>query len=69
MRPGEPSSRDPAPSAADVFDSRVLSPSCRSCQCAEYSLRISNLESRLSLVKRQAQMAMDKANRACGLLK
>jgi hypothetical protein len=69
MRAGEPSSRDPAPSAADVFDSRVLSPSCRSCQCAEYSSRISDLESHLSLVKRQAQMAMDKASSACGLLK
>jgi hypothetical protein len=69
MRAGEPSSCDQAPSAADVFDSGVLSPSCRSCQCAEYFLRISNLENRLSLAKRQAQMAMDRASKSCGLLK
>jgi hypothetical protein len=40
-----------------------------SCQCAEYSSRISDLESRLSLAKRQAQMAMDKASKSCGFMK
>jgi hypothetical protein len=47
----------------------VSSPSRRSYQCAEYSSRISDLESHLSLAKRQAQMAMDKAIRACGFMK
>jgi hypothetical protein len=61
--------RDQARSPSDVFDSKVPSPSRRSCQCAEYSLRISNLESRLSLAKRQAQMAMDKASKSCGFMK
>jgi hypothetical protein len=69
MRAGGSSGRDQAPSPADVFDSIVSLPSHRSCQCAEYSSRISDLESCLSLVKRQAQMAMDKANRACGFMK
>jgi hypothetical protein len=69
MHAGGLSSRDQAPSPADAFDSRVLSTSHRSCQCAEYSLRISDLESHLSLAKCQAQMAMDKANKACGFMK
>jgi hypothetical protein len=69
MHAGGSSSRYQAPSPADAFDSRVSSTSRRSCQCAEYSLRISELESRLSLVKRQAQMAMDKASKACGFMK
>jgi hypothetical protein len=69
MRAGGSSGRNQAPSPADVFDSRVSLPSCRSCQCAEYSSRISDLESRLSLAKRQAQMAMDKASKACGFMK
>jgi hypothetical protein len=32
-------------------------------------LRISDLENRLSLAKCQAQMAMDKASKSCGLMK
>jgi hypothetical protein len=32
-------------------------------------LRISNLEGRLSLLKRQAQMAIDKASKSCGFMK
>jgi hypothetical protein len=69
MRAGGSSGHDQAPSPADVFNSRVSSPSRRSCQCAEYSSRISDLESRLSLAKRQAQMAMDKASKSCGFMK
>jgi hypothetical protein len=69
MRASEPSSRDQDPSSAGDFDTKVSSPSCLSCKCAEYSSRISDLESRLSLAKRQAQMAMDKASRTCSLLK
>jgi hypothetical protein len=69
MRSGGSSGHDQAPSPADVFDSKVSSPSHRSCQCAKYSSRISDLESRLSLVKCQAQMAMDKASKSCGFMK
>jgi hypothetical protein len=69
IRAGGSLGRDQAPSHADAFDSRVLSPSCCSCQCAEHSLRISDLESRLTLAKRQAQMAMDKASKSCEFMK
>jgi hypothetical protein len=69
MHSGGSLGRGQAPSPADAFDFEVSSPSRRSCQCAEYSLRISDLESRLSLVKRQAQMAMDKASKSCGFMK
>jgi hypothetical protein len=69
MRAGGSSSRDQAPSPVDVFDSKVSLPSRCSCQCAEYSSRISDLKSRLSLAKHQAQMAMDKASKSCGFMK
>jgi hypothetical protein len=69
MRIGDPSSRDHAPSSAGAFDSKVSSPPRRCCQCAKYSSRISNLENRLTLAKRQAQMTIDKASKACGLIK
>jgi hypothetical protein len=52
-----------------LFDSRISSPPRRCCQCAEYSSRISDLENRLTLAKRQAQMTIDKASKACGLMK
>jgi hypothetical protein len=58
-----------APSSARTFGSKVLSPPRRCSQCAKYSLRISDLEARLTLAKRQAQMAMSKASKACGLTK
>jgi hypothetical protein len=69
MRAGGSSGRDQAPSPADAFDFKVLSPSHYSCQCAEYSLRISDLESRLTLAKCQAQMAMDKASKSRRFMK
>jgi hypothetical protein len=69
VRIGDPLSRDHAPSSADAFDSKALSPPRRCSQCTEYSLRVSNLETRLTLAKRQAQMAIDKASNACGLIK
>jgi hypothetical protein len=69
MRIGDPSSRDQAPSSADAFDSKVLLPPRHCCQCAEYSLRISDHENRLTLAKCQAQMTIDKASKACGLMK
>jgi hypothetical protein len=56
-------------SSFDVPGSRVsLSASCCS-QCTEYSSRISDLENRLTLAKRQAKMAVDKASKACGFMK
>jgi hypothetical protein len=69
MHAGGLSGRDQAPSPADAFNSKASSPSGHSCQCAEYSLRISDLESRLTLAKRQAQMAMDKASKSCRFMK
>jgi hypothetical protein len=47
----------------------ILSPPSRCSQCAEYSLRISDLETRLTLAKRQAQMAFDKASKTSNLTK
>jgi hypothetical protein len=35
----------------------------------EYSLRISDLEGHLSLMKRQAKLALDKASKSCGFMK
>jgi hypothetical protein len=67
MRVDDPPSRDQAPSG--VFDSKASSPPCRCCQCTEYSSRISDLENRLTLAKCQAQMTINKASQACGLMK
>jgi hypothetical protein len=69
VRINDPLSRDHDPSSARAFGSNISSPPRRCCQCAEYSSRISDLEARLTLAKRQAQMAMDKASKACGLTK
>jgi hypothetical protein len=69
MRIGDPLSHDHAPSSASAFGSKVLSPPRRCCQCTEYSSRISDLENHLTLATRQAQMAVDKARKACGLMK
>jgi hypothetical protein len=67
MRIGDSPSRDQTPSGA--FDSKVLSPPRRCCQCAEYSSRILDLENHLTLAKLQTQMTIDKASKACGLIK
>jgi hypothetical protein len=61
--------RNRAMSPVNVFDSRASSPPRPSCRCTEYSSRISDLESHLSLAKRQAQMGMDKASKSCGFMK
>jgi hypothetical protein len=39
------------------------------CRCDEYSLWIADLESRLTLSKCQAQMAIGKASKSCGFVK
>jgi hypothetical protein len=69
MRAGELSSRGQAPSSADAFNSRASLPPRPSCRCTDYSSRIADLESRLTLSKRQAQMAMDKASKSCSFMK
>jgi hypothetical protein len=69
MRIGDPLSRNHAPSSVSAVGSNVLLPPRRCCQCAKYSSRILDLENRLTLAKRQAQMAFDKASKACGLMK
>jgi hypothetical protein len=69
MHIGDPLSHAHAPSSSSAFGSKVLSPSHRCSQCTEYSSRISDLETRLTLAKRQAQMAVDKASKACGYMK
>jgi hypothetical protein len=66
---GGSSGRDRASSPANMFDSGACSPPRPSCQCTEYSLRILDLEGRLSLMKRQAKIALDKASKSCGFMK
>jgi hypothetical protein len=69
MHINDPLSYDHDPSSARAFGSKVSSPPRRCCQCVEYSSRISDLEARLTLAKRQAQMAVGKASKAGGLTK
>jgi hypothetical protein len=69
MRVGDPLSHDHAPSSASVLGSKILSPPRRCSQCAEYSSRILDLETQLTLAKCQAQMAVNKDSNACGLMK
>jgi hypothetical protein len=51
LRVGDPLSHDHAPSFAGAFDSKALSPPRYCSQCMEYSLRVSDLETRLTLAK------------------
>jgi hypothetical protein len=69
MGAGELSGPGQAPSSADAFDSVASSPPHPSCRYAEYSSRIADLESHLTLSKCQAQMAMDKASKSYGFMK
>jgi hypothetical protein len=69
MHINDPLTCGPAPSSAHTFGSTISSPPSRCSQCVEYSLRISDLEARLTLAKRQAQMAFDKASKISGLMK
>jgi hypothetical protein len=69
MHINDPLSRDHALSSAREFGFKVSSPPRRCCQCTEYSSRISDLQARLTLAKRQAQMGVGKASKACGLTK
>jgi hypothetical protein len=69
MHAGGSSGRDRVPSPVRMFYSGITLPPHSSCRCQEYTLRISDLESRLSLMKCQAQIALDKASRSCGFMK
>jgi hypothetical protein len=60
---------DRASSPVDIFDSEASLPPRSSCRCKEYLLRIADLEGRLSLMKRQAKLGVDKAGRYCGFMK
>jgi hypothetical protein len=61
---GGSSGHDWASSPVNIFDSGASSPPHSSCRCTEYSLRILDLEGRLSLIKREAQMAINKASKS-----
>jgi hypothetical protein len=69
MRVNDPLTHGPAPSSAHMFGSQISSTPSRCSRCAEYSSRVSDLEARLTLAKRQAQMAIDKASKASGYMK
>jgi hypothetical protein len=66
---GGPLGRDRASSPVNMFDSGASSPPRPSCRCTEYLLRISDLEGHLSLMKRHAKIALDKASKSCGFMK
>jgi hypothetical protein len=69
MHTNDPLTGGPAHSAARTFDSTILPPPSQCSQCAEYSLRISDLEACLIVAKRQALMAFDKASKTSNLTK
>jgi hypothetical protein len=65
---GSPShGRDSSP--ANMFDSGAPSPPRSSCRCTKYLSSISDLEWHLSLMKRQATIALDNASKSCGFMK
>jgi hypothetical protein len=66
---GGSSGRDRASSPANMFNSGASSPPRPSCRCTDYLLRILDLEACLSLMKRQATLALDKASKSCGFMK
>jgi hypothetical protein len=53
----------------NMSNSRVLSPPRSPCRCAEYLSRISDLEGRLALLKRQAKSALDHAGKSYSLMR
>jgi hypothetical protein len=59
--------RDSPP--ANMFDSGAPSPPRSSCRCTKYLSRISDLEGRLYLMKRQTKIALDKASKSYGFMK
>jgi hypothetical protein len=69
MHAGGSLGRGRASPPADMFGFGASSPPRSSCRCAEYLLRILDLEGHLSLMKRQAQIALDKASKSCSFMK
>jgi hypothetical protein len=68
-RAGGSPNHDRGSPPANVFNFGAPSPPYSSCRCTEYMSRISVLEGHLSLMKRQAKTALDKASKSCGLMK
>jgi hypothetical protein len=68
-RAGKLSGHGRASSSAEAFDSGVSLPPHPVCRCDEYSSRIADLKSYLTLSKHQAQMAIDKASKSYGFMK
>jgi hypothetical protein len=52
-----------------MFDFGTASPPRSSCRYKEYSLRIADLKGHLSLMKRKAKLAVDKASKSCSFMK
>jgi hypothetical protein len=61
--------RDHDSPPAGVFNSGVSSPPRSPCQCAEYLSRILDFEGRLSLLKRQAKLALDQVGKSYSLMR
>jgi hypothetical protein len=69
MDAGGSPGRGRASPPANMFGSGASLPPRSYCRGIEYLLRISDLEGRLSLMKRQAQIALDKASKSRGFIK
>jgi hypothetical protein len=59
--------RDSPP--ANMSNSGISSPPHSPCRCTEYLSRISDLEGRLALLKRQAKSALDQAGKSYSLMR
>jgi hypothetical protein len=55
--------------AANMSNSGVQSPPRSPCRCAEHLSRISDLEGRLALLKRQAKFALDQTGNSYSLMR
>jgi hypothetical protein len=69
MHAGGSSTRDRDSPPAKMSNCGVSSPPRSPCRCAEYLSRISDLEGRLSLLKRQARSALDQAGKSYSLMR
>jgi hypothetical protein len=66
---GGPMDRGCESPPADTCHSAIPSPPGSPCRCTEYLSRISDLEGRLSLMKRVAKTITDQASKSYGLMK
>jgi hypothetical protein len=69
MHIDDPLTFGPTPSSAHTFGLMISSPSSQCSQCTGYSSRISDLETRLTVAKRQAQMAFCNDPGFCQILR